>query len=389
MTGSSIKRHGVDPRIAGGRLTIDLDAVAANYRTMVEKSGRATCAAVVKADAYGLGAERIVPTLAEQGCDTFFVAFADEGIAVRKMAPRATIYVLNGIHEQSVATVAEAGLFPVLCSLEQIDLWANYWKAHGSRRPCALQVDTGMNRLGLTLDEALAFRERNMAEHLVTPILVMSHLACADDPVHPKNSQQLDSFQRVATAFGDVDSSLANSAATLTGGDLLFDVTRPGIALYGGEALNDTPNPMQVVATLEARIAQIRHAKKGETVSYGATQTLERDTKIAITSVGYADGYPRAGSARGTPLRDALEAGAYGFVADRKVPLLGRVTMDLCMFDVTDVSDEALSTGWIELFGKNIALDTAARAAGTIGYELLTSLGNRYERQYHGSSSIG
>ena len=360
--------------LAGGRLTINLDALAANYRLLRERSGTAKCAAVVKADAYGLGAEQVVERLAQEGCDTFFVALPAEGIALKQKHPNATFFLLNGVHAQSVETVANSNLVPVLSSMEQIELWA----AHGEQRPYAIQVDTGMNRLGLTLDEALAF-SCNRLEGLE---LVMSHLACADDPAHPKNAQQLESFQKVASAFDGIDSSLANSAATLTGDDFLFDLTRPGIALYGGEARNDIANLMQVVATLEARIAQIRHAKKGESVSYGATQKLTRDTKIAVVSVGYADGYPRAGSASGVPLRDSLPEGLHGFIGGHNVPLLGRVTMDLCMFDVTDVPDEALKSGWIELFGENIALDDAARACGTIGYELLTSLGNRYERRY-------
>lgn len=363
-----------DGRLAGGRLTINLDALAANYRLLRERSGKAKCSAVVKADAYGLGAERVVDRLAKEGCETFFVALPAEGIALKQQHPNATFFLLNGIHVQSVEAVSQAGLVPVLSSIEQIELWA----AHGQKRPYAIQIDTGMNRLGLSVDEAFAFS----ANRLEGLSLVMSHLACADDSEHIKNAQQLESFQRVAAAFDEIDSSLANSAATLTGGDYLFDVTRPGIALYGGEARNDIANPMQVVATLEARIVQIRHAKKGETVSYGATQTLTRETKIAVVSVGYADGYPRAGSGAGVPLRGSISDGAHGFVGGHKVPLLGRVTMDLCMIDVTDVPNENLADGWIELFGENIALDDAASACGTIGYELLTSIGNRYERQY-------
>lgn len=373
---------GADPRLAGGRLSVDLAALAANWRDLAERSKPAKCAAVVKADAYGLGIEHVVPVLLATGCDTFFVALPEEGIAVRRIAPRADIFILNGTYEMSAATLIEANLIPILNSLEQVELWARHCSQRGLNSPCAIGVDTGMNRLGLTVDEALAFRKRNMAEHLVAPVMVMSHLACADDPEHPLNRKQIESFQKVAAAFDDIDSSFANSAGIFLGTEFVFDLTRPGIALYGGSASSAGKTPMKPVVSLDARIVQARHAPKGETVSYGATQTLSRDSKIAVVAVGYADGYPRAGSGAGVPLRAALPAGQSGFVGGYRVPLIGRITMDLTLFDVTDVPDAALKDGWIELIGPNIPLDEAAKAAGTIGYELLTGLGPRYERRY-------
>jgi alanine racemase len=378
----TIRKTGADPRLAGGRLIVDLNALADNWRELAELSGQARCAAVVKADAYGLAVDHVVPALAAAGCDTFFVALPSEGVAVRRILPKATVFVLNGVHEQSAATFIEADLIPVLNSLEQIDLWARYCRERGVHKSCAIGVDTGMNRLGLTAEEALAFRKRNIAEHVVSPILVMSHLACADEPVHAMNRMQRESFQRVAAAFEDVESSLSNSAGIFLGADYAYDLTRPGIAIYGGKAVSGAGNPMKPVVTLEARIVQIRHARKGGTVSYGATQTLARDTKLAVVSVGYADGYPRAGSGAGVPLRKAVPEGFCGHIGDTRVPLLGRITMDLSVFDVTDVPDAALEGGWIELIGPNIPLDEAAEAAGTIGYELLTGLGSRYERRY-------
>lgn len=373
---------GTDPRLAGGRLTVDLDALVANWRDLASRSGPARCAAVVKADAYGLGVEHVVPALLAADCRMFFVALPEEGVAVRRIAPRADVFVLNGVHDQSAPTMNEAGLIPVLNSLEQIELWARYCSERGLNSACAIGVDTGMNRLGLTVDEALAFRARNMEEHVVAPLLVMSHLACADQPAHPMNERQRESFQRVAEAFSDIDSSLANSAGVFLGDGYRFGVTRPGIAIYGGSTGGDGPNPMRQVVGVSARIAQLRDARKGETVSYGATQTLSRDTRIAVVSVGYADGYPRAGSGAGVPLRDVRPAGQHGFIGGVRAPLLGRITMDLTLFDVTDVPEQALDEGWIELIGPNISLDEAARAAGTIGYELLTGLGPRYERRY-------
>ena len=373
---------GADPRLAGGRLAVDLDALAANWRDLAARSKPARCSAVVKANAYGLGVEHVVPVLLTAGCESFFVALPEEGVAVRRIAPKADVFILNGVHEHSAATMVEAGLIPVLSSLAQIELWARYGRERGIHPPCAIGIDTGMNRLGLTAEEALTLRKRNMEEHLVSPVLVMSHLACGDRADHPMNATQRESFQRIAAAFDDIDSSLANSAGVMLGDSFLFDVTRPGIAIYGGCASQDRPNPMRPVITLEARIVQLRHAAKGETVSYGATQTLTRDTDIAVVSVGYADGYPRAGSGAGVPLREAVVSGQYGFIGDIRVPLLGRITMDLTLFDVTDVPADALEQGWIELIGPNIPLDDAAEAAGTIGYELLTGLGPRYERRY-------
>lgn len=373
---------GADPRLAGGRLSVDLSAIAANWRDLSERSKPAKCAAVVKADAYGLGVEHVVPVLLAEGCDTFFVALPEEGVAVRRIAPKADVYILNGVYEMSAPTLTEANLIPILGNLEQIELWARHCGQRGLNSPCAIGVDTGMNRLGLTAAEALAFRKRNMTEHVVSPVLVMSHLACADDPSHPLNARQCESFQGVADAYSDIDLSLANSAGIYLGGGYLHDVTRPGIALYGGSASVDGTTPMRPVVSLDARIVQVREANKGETVSYGAQPTLERDTKIAVVAVGYADGYPRSGSGAGVPLREAVPDGQFGHIGGVRVPLIGRITMDLTLFDVTDVPDNALEDGWIELVGPNIPLDEAARAAGTIGYELLTALGPRYERRY-------
>jgi alanine racemase len=197
------------------------------------------------------------------------------------------------------------------------------------------------------------------------------------------NRKQLESFRAVSAAFEGVESSLSSSAGVFHGADFHFDLTRPGIALYGGEAVSGVKNPMRPVATAEARILTIRHAKAGETVSYGAAHTLTRDSRLAVVAAGYADGYLRSGSGAGVPLRTTGIPGQMAFVAGHKVPLLGRITMDMSIFDVTDVPENAVRAGdYVELFGHNIALDDVARAAGTIGYEVLTSLGLRHERRY-------
>lgn len=376
---------GVDPRLAGGRLRIDLAALAENYRLLQRQAGPARVAGVVKADAYGLGAARVGAALWAAGCRTFFVALPQEGIALRAALPEAGIYVLNGLFGPEAAPAYGAHrLLPVLGSQADIACWEAFgWDDGDGPRPCAIHVDTGMNRLGLSPDEARAFADENALTGALSPRLLMSHLACGDDPGHPLNRRQLESFQAVRTVFAGIDSSLSNSAGTFGGPAFAFDLVRPGIALYGGAPVNGVANPMRPVVTAEARVVQVRRAKAGETVSYGAHGLLAREASVAVVSVGYADGYHRAGSAAGVPLRHAVPRGAEGFVHGRRVPALGRITMDLTMFDVSDAGPVAAGD-WIELFGDNIAIDEAAAAAGTISYELLTSLGKRYHRHYVG-----
>ncbi|MDZ5696279.1 alanine racemase [Chelativorans sp. M5D2P16] len=378
---------GPAPHLAGGRLTIDLDALADNYRLLAKRSVPAEASAVVKADAYGLGLAPVARTLWAAGCRRFFVALPHEGLALRAVLPEAQIFVFNGLFGTEAAAVyREARLVPVLNSQSDLSTWeAHGWNGEGSR-PCAIHLETGMNRLGLTAERARTLAEENTLTRALTPILVMSHLACADAPDHPMNRRQCESFQVLRALFPEIESSLANSAGIFLGGDFLCDVTRPGIALYGGAPNGTKPNPMRQVVTAEARIAQVRRAKAGETVSYGATP-LARDTIIAVASTGYADGYHRAASGGGVPLR-AVDGGASGFFHGQAVPVLGRVTMDLTLFDVTDLGADDVAVGdHIELFGPNMPIDSVAAAAGTIAYELLTSLGQRYHREYVGGEA--
>lgn len=379
---------GADPMLAGCRLSVNLDALADNYRTMVRLSGKAKTAAVVKADAYGLGVEPVGKALAAAGCERFFVTWPEEGIALRRVDAKSEIFVLGGVlEEHAAAACAEANLVPVLNSPQEATVWMEYWRKRGGRRPCAIHVDTGMNRLGFPVADAAELAVAIRESHVVTPILIMSHLACADDPRHPKNLEQLGIFNRVRQGFPGVESSLANSAGVMLGAAYHFDLTRPGIALYGG-APAGMPNPMRAVVTAEALVRQIRFARAGETVSYGATLTLRRDTAIAVASIGYGDGFHRCASGSGVPLRETSVAGGHGFVAGQRVPILGRVTMDVTMFDTTDLGPDAVKPGdWIELFGSNIDIEEAAIAAGTISYEVLTDLGRRYYRRYVGGEA--
>lgn len=368
--------------IAPVRLTVDLGALADNWREMARRSGTARAAAVVKADAYGLGLEDCGITLYEAGARDFFVAVAREGVTLRAYAPDARIYVLSGIWPGQEAMFFEHDLVPVLASEEQLAFWMSVTSEYGDH-PCALQVDTGFNRLGLPLEDAIAFADDVSRPASFSPVLVLSHLHSGDTPSSPLNRKQLSAFQKVAEAFEGIETSLSASAGIFLGPDYHFDLTRPGIALYGGEAVVGVQNPMKPVVKAEARIIQIRDGKKGETVSYGGTYQLSRDSRLAIVSAGYADGYSRALSGSGVPLRQTVAQGGFGFVAGRKVPVIGRITMDLTIFDVTDIpTSEIQADDYVELFGPNIAVDDVARNAGTIGYELLTSLGLRYERRY-------
>lgn len=363
------------------RLTVDLAALTDNWRDMARRSGKSRTAAVVKADAYGLGLEDCGIALYEAGARDFFVAVVQEGVTLRAYAPDARIFVLSGIWPGQEHLFFEHDLVPVLTSEEQLALWMAVVAEHGDH-PCALQVDTGFNRLGLSMQEALELADDVSRPASFSPVLVLSHLHSGDTPSAPSNKAQLESFQKVSAAFEGIDSSLSASAGIFLGEDYHFDLTRPGIALYGGEAI-DGMKPLRTVAKAEARIIQIRTAGTGDTVSYGATYQLTRPSRLAIVSVGYADGYLRSLSGSGVPLRAGGTQGGFGFIAGHRIPVVGRITMDLTIFDVTDVPQNEIKTGdYVELFGPNIPLDDVARAAGTIGYEVLTGLGLRHERRY-------
>jgi alanine racemase len=367
---------------AGLRLTVDLTAMTENWKDMARRSGKARTAAVVKADAYGTGIEDAGEALYLAGARDFFVATVDEGVTLRLYSPEARIFVLSGIWPGTERRFFENDLVPVISSEEQLAFWMAVLADYGDY-PCALHVDTGFNRLGIEMDEAIALADDVSRPASFSPVLVMSHLVCGDDHSSAMNQQQLESFRRVSAAYEGIDSSLSASAGIFLGSDYHFDLTRPGISIYGGEAVNGMANPMRTVVTAEARVLQVRTVKAGQSVSYGRAMQLTRDSRLAIVSAGYADGYMRSQSSGGVPLRQTVPQGGHGFIAGRKVPVAGRITMDLTIFDITDLPDNAVTAGdYVELFGKNVAVDDAARAAGTIGYEMLTSMGLRHERRY-------
>ena len=331
---------------------------------------------MVKADAYGLGLAEVAPALWRAGARSFFVAHLKEGIALRGLLPGAAIYILNGLLPQAAPAYAAHGLQPVLGSAPEIAEWHAFCRAHGPL-PAVLHVDTGMHRLGVSPEAAAGIAEALPA--LGFPLsLVMTHLACADTPGHPLTARQQALFADVAGRFAGVRASLANSAGTLMGPDFRFDLMRPGILLYGGVGIVGVP-ALRPVVRLDARIIQVAEAPAGETVGYGAAQRLKRDSRLATVHLGYADGLFRAAGATDE------RAGAFAMVAGRPCPLVGRISMDLASLDITDLPDGAVGRGDFATFlGEGIGVDDLARAAGTIGYEVLTSLGRRYARRYVG-----
>lgn len=382
---------GVDERLAGCRVTVDLDALKSNYAHLQQCALPAQTSAVVKANGYGLGVEMIAKALYEAGCTRFFVAVPNEGVVLRKVLPDAEIFILAGVTPYSAPILSEARLTPCLGSLEQIDIWHQFWAERSQRRPAAIHVDTGMNRLGLTIDEAIGFAERNAQEHLITPILLMTHFACADEPDDPMNADQITLIAKVKEAFGDIETSISNSGGTLTSGEATIqqDWARPGIALYGGAGRNAPPNPMSVVATVECQVSTVKVAKAGQTISYGATHRFDKDTRFAVVNAGYADGFHRALSGSGVGIRETDRPGTEGFIAGHRVPLIGRVTMDQMMFDLSALPEDAVKAGdFIEMYGPNISITDAAWRAGTIDYELLTSIGQRMQRRYISSTPL-
>jgi alanine racemase len=361
---------------AGGLLTIDLAAIEANWKKLYGMTVPVECAAVVKGDGYGLGLEPVTARLAKAGCTTFFVADLCEGRRVRALAPAAVIYVLNGLPSHTGPAFAEASLRPVLNSSTEFAEWDSFTSASGWRGGAALHIDTGMHRLGFAPDEAAALAPRIQAgNHGIS--LIMSHLACADTPEHPLNDKQVRLFREIRVMFRGLPSSLANSSGIFMGGTVHCDLVRPGMALYGANPTPGKKNPMRPVVELKGRILQVRQVARGDSVGYGASVTAARASRVAIVAVGYGDGYLRAaGAAKGKPAAEVIVSG-------QRCPLIGRVSMDLLAVDVTDLPDGRVRRGDLAtLIGGDIGVDELGAACGTVGYEVLTSLGRRYHRVY-------
>ncbi|MFU0507727.1 alanine racemase [Pseudaminobacter sp. NGMCC 1.201702] len=356
---------------AGAVLTIDLEAVRDNYRLLKARLGKARCAGVVKADAYGLGAAEVATALAADGCDTFFVAHVGEGLALRDvLGSGPDIYVLNGTPPGAEGACVAAGLITVVNSLEQLAAWRAAANAIGRKLPAALQVDSGMSRLGMAPEEVEQLATDASLLEGVEVKLVMSHLACADEPAHPANAAQKKAFDLLRALLPAAPASLANSSGIFLGEDYHYDLVRPGAALYGINPTPGQPNPMRAVAHLAAKVIQTRTLTGGAGVGYGHTFRTEGPLRAATISLGYADGWHRRAA-----------AGAY--FDGVRLPFIGRVSMDSIIIDISALPEGALAAGdLVEIIGPHQTLDVVAGHAGTIGYEVLTDLGHRFHRIY-------
>jgi len=359
---------------SAGILTIDLDAVQANYDLLNLRLSGPELAAVVKADAYGLGLGEVAPALARAGCTTFFVATLQEGIELRAILKDADIHIFNGADHGEGPAFIKNRLVPVLNSPDQLNIWTNGCARQNEHGRADLHVDTGLSRLGLTASELSQLSGALPQMELVDIDVVMSHLACADQPDHPMNLEQKHAFDAAVSQIGSKRKSLASSSGIFLGPQYHYDLARAGAALYGVNPHPGAPNPMRQVVRIQGKILQVRSVDTPTSVGYGATHRATRPSKIATVAVGYADGYFRSLSNAGT-----------AFVGDYEIPLVGRVSMDLTTFDVTDIPAGLVAPGqMVDLVGPKNPIDKVAGQAGTIGYEMLTNLGMRYQRVYSG-----
>jgi len=359
-------------------LTVDLDAIVANWRMLRERAAPAECAAVVKANSYGLGVEPVARALASAGCASFFVATIDEGLHLRTPLPDAAIFVLSGpVCGEAEAETEAANLIPVLNSLEQIAAWSGRATRRGKVLPAALHLDTGMTRLGLEVAEIdrLVTDPARLAG--IRTELVMSHFACADEPDNAMSAAQIERFQLLSARLPvRTRRSISASSGIFLGRHAHFDLVRPGAALYGLNPCPGTANPMTPVVRLTAEILQIRDVDTPMTVGYGASHRVTQPGRTATAAVGYADGYLRSLGNRG-----------HGIIKGERVPVVGRISMDLTCFDISALPQGSVAPGdRVELIGPGHSADELAAEAGTIGYEILTSLGHRAIRRYVGGT---
>jgi alanine racemase len=363
-------------RRAGAILTVDLAAIAANWRGLRD-AGRADgkpidCAAVLKADAYGTGAAIVGPRLAAEGCRQFFVAQLDEGVALRAVLPDHPIYVLNGLLAGTEADFVEFGLTPVLNHLGQLNLWRAAAQRFNRPLDAVIHIDTGMHRLGFSPEESQALANERGRLRGLRLALLMSHLVASEEQGNPISGEQLSRFRNFVRMMPGAPASLANSSGIFLGPDYHFDLLRPGAALYGINPLPGRPNPMLTTVTLHARILQVRRIDALQTVGYGAAWRSARPSRVATIALGYADGYFRI-----------LINRTHVHLAGHKVPVIGRISMDLVTIDVTDVAEADSQPGaLVEILGPHQTTDDLAEHARTNAYEVMTALGRRYARVY-------
>jgi len=356
-----------NPRVI---LSINLDAISTNYKILSKLIHPIESGAVIKANGYGLGAAEVAKTLAKVGCRSFFVAHLEEGIKLRKALWDHEICILNGLYSDSEQLYKDYQLLPVLGSLSEIKAWKGSDKRQP--HPCCVHVDTGMLRLGLPSDEIEEIVKDKSTIDGLNIKYIMSHLATADEPSNRKNEEQLSKFLEIREIFPMGRASLSASSGIFLGKRYHFDLARPGIAIYGANPTPGRDNPMKPVITLRAQIIQIRNAKQSETVGYGGSYQITKNSQIATVALGYADGFLRS-----------LSNKTFGYINNKKVPLVGKVSMDLATFDVTHIAKNTnLLDTWIEIIGPNHTIDEVAFEAGTISHEILTALGDRYHRIY-------
>jgi alanine racemase len=357
-----------------GLLTVDLSALASNWRKVASLAGGAECGAVVKADGYGLGQTAVMRALAGAGCKTFFVANLLEGETARALAPEAAIYVLDGVVPGCAPRLAAAGLRPCIGSFGELDEWAAAGATLGRKLEAAIHFDTGMNRLGFAPEGAADVAARALG---IAPRMIMSHFLSSQLPDDPANARQIADFLAVRAHFPGVPASMANSSGVFLPEKPHFDLVRPGYALYGGNPTPAAANPMRAVARLSARIVSARDLSPGDAVGYDGIWRAPRPSRVATIGAGYADGLPvSATAAPDKPAREAIVGGV-------RCPFVGRVSMDYIVLDVTE-APSAERGQWVELLGETIGVDELALRGKTIGYEVLTRLGRRYARRYLG-----
>lgn len=356
----------------GANLTIDLAAIVANWRLLGARAPSAECGAVVKADAYGCGIEKVVPALAKAGCRTFFVAHLSEARRVRAVARDAVIYVLNGLLPGAAPHLLAIDARPVLGSGDEIAEWSRM----GGGQPCAIHVDTGMNRLGLSVAEVDKLTSEGAFEALA-PSLLMTHLSAAEMPEDVANLRQVTAFAAIAELFPELPGSLLNSSGHFLAGARPYELTRPGFALYGGNPTPHRSNPMQPVIRLTSRILQTRIVSDGGGVGYNSRWHANGQRKLATIQMGYADGYPRNASCTD------IAPGGHVLLDGVRCPFAGTVSMDLIIVDVSDApAGSAVRGAEVVLIGDGLDIDAVAASAKTVGYEMLTNLGRRYQRSY-------
>ncbi len=355
-------------------LTIDLSAVVENYK-YYDKQSKGQSAAVVKANAYGLGMEEVSMSLLKAGCQHFFVAEPAEAMRLREISDNAEIFVFNGFPPQYGEALAKARLTPCLNNKTQIEEWIALCQKTGVAHPACLHIDTGFHRLGISMEEYKSLKEAGLLESL--PLrLIMSHFACADTPENKLNEKQFLRFEAIRKDFPDTPASLANSAATLTDSKYHFELTRIGIGLYGAAPYADGSKAHKIAAKLHARIIRTRAVKKGESIGYGASYIAPKDMRIGVIALGYGDGILRCIGKAKPPYAKVFCKGVY-------LPLIARVSMDLMTIDMSDNNAGMIEENdWVEVLGTHSTLEENAKLANTINYELLTSLGNRYKRYY-------